>query len=80
MLHNQNQEFRRAVVQCVAGGIALALLTFVGVRLKLDLATTAFLYLIVIVLLSLQGRFFVSAILSFVAVGCLAHYFAPPIS
>jgi PAS domain S-box-containing protein len=78
MLRNQNQEFRRAVVQFVMGGIALAVLTFVGLRLKLDLATTAFLYLIVIVLLSLQGRFLVSAILSFIAVGCLAYYFAPP--
>src|ERR1700732_4888997 len=53
--------------------------TFVCFRLRLNLAVTAFLYLIIIVLLSLQGSFLSSAVVSLIAVGCLAYYFAPPI-
>jgi PAS domain S-box-containing protein len=71
--------FRRALAHGVSGSLALALLTFVCFRLRLDLATTACLYLTVIMLLSLQGRFLVSLVFSLVAVGCLAYYFAPPI-
>jgi PAS domain S-box-containing protein len=69
----------RAVTQFVAGSMALALLIVVCFQLRLDLAPTAFLCLIVIVLLSLQGSFLLSAGLSLIAVGCLAYYFAPPI-
>jgi hypothetical protein len=45
----------RAVVQCLASTIALALLTAVCFRLRINLATTVCLYLIVVVLLCLQG-------------------------
>ncbi len=62
----------RAVVQCLFGGMAIALLTFACFRLRLNLATTVCLYLIVIVLLSLQGSFLSSAVVSLIAVGCLA--------
>jgi C4-dicarboxylate-specific signal transduction histidine kinase len=55
------------------------LLTFVCFRLGLSVGTTACLYLIVIVLLSLQGSFLSSAVVSLIAVACLAYYFAPPI-
>jgi len=78
MLHDQNYRFWRAVAQYLSGSIALALLTFVCFRFQLDLATTAFLYLIAIALLSLQGSFLLSAVLSLIGVGCLAYYFAPP--
>ena len=78
MLHRQSYRFWRAGAQYLSGGIALALLTFVCFRLQLDLATTAFLYLIAIALLSLQGSFLLSAVLSLIGVGCLAYYFAPP--
>jgi PAS domain S-box-containing protein len=67
----------RLVTQCVAGTIALALVTYVCFRLQLNLATTAFLHLIVIVLLSLQGSFLLSAVLSAVA-GALLAWVAPP--
>lgn len=63
----------------VYGAVALASITAVCFRLRFDLATTAFLYLIVIVLLSLNGSFLLSAVLSLMACGCLAYYFAPPI-
>ena len=44
-----------------------------------DLATVAFAYLIVIVLLSLMGSFYVSAVLSIIAVAALIYFFASPI-
>ncbi len=78
MLHRESNRFWRPVAQYLSGSIALALLTFVCFRLQLDLATTAFLYLIAIALLSLQGSFLLSAVLSLIGVGCLAYYFAPP--
>ena len=79
MNHSQIYRFWRSVAQFLLGGIAVALVTFVCLRLRLNLATTVCLYLIVIVLLSLQGRFLSSAVVSIIAVGCLAYYFAPPI-
>jgi len=63
---------RRAVAQCLCGRIALALVTFVFFRLWLDLATVVCLYLIIIVLLFLQGSFLSSAVGLFTAVGCSA--------
>jgi PAS domain S-box-containing protein len=77
MLHNPR--FWRAAAQCLCGSIALALVTFVCFRLRLSLATTLCLYLIIIVLLSLQGSFLSSAVVSLIAVACLMYYFAPPI-
>jgi C4-dicarboxylate-specific signal transduction histidine kinase len=79
MLHNQNYRLWRVVAQCLVGSVAIALLTFVCFRLRLNLATTAFLYLIIIVLVSLQGSFLLSAVFSLIAAGCLSYYFAPPI-
>ena len=78
MLHKRDYGFWRTVAQYVAGGVALALVTVVCLQLQLGLAPTAFLYLIVIALLSLQGSFLLSAVLSLIGVGCLAYYFAPP--
>jgi len=69
----------RAIAQYLSVGFALALITFICFQLRLSLTTATFLYLIVIVLLSLRGSFLASAIVSFVAVGLLDYYFAPPI-
>ena len=54
-------------------------MTLACFRLGLDLATAAFAYLIVIVLLSLMGSFYVSAVLSIIAVAALIYFFASPI-
>ena|ERR1700680_1848710 len=69
----------RAVVQCLAGSTALAFLTAVCFRLRINLATTVCLYLIVVVLLSLQGSFLSSTVVSLIAVACLDYYFTRPI-
>jgi hypothetical protein len=65
----------RAVVQCSAGS-ALELLTFVCLRLRLDVATAVYISLIIVVL-SLRASLLVWAVGSFIAVGRLAFFFAP---
>lgn len=78
-MRNQTLIFWRSAAQFFFGSIALALVTLACFRLEVGLATTAFIYLVVIVLLSQMGSFFVSAILSIVAVASLSYFFAPPI-
>ena len=63
----------------VAGTIALAFATWVCFQLGLNPATTAFVYLIVIVLLSLMDSFISSAIFCVIAVGCLNFFFMEPL-
>jgi PAS domain S-box-containing protein len=48
-------------------------------RLQLNISTAGFLYLIVIVLLSLAGDYVSSVVTSVIAAVCLAYFFAPPI-
>ena len=55
------------------------MVTLVCLRLKADLATTAFIYLAVIVLLSLFGSYFASVFFILMAVAGLAYFFAPPV-
>lgn len=69
----------RSATQYLAGGLSLALLTLLGFRLGLDLPTAAFLYLILVTLLSLMGSFLGSMLFSLAAVACLSYFFAPPI-
>src|SRR2546421_9734070 len=76
--YNQTNRFWRAFAQCLFGSIAIGLMTLVCIRFQFNLGTTLCVYLIVIVLLSLQGSFLSSAVVSFIAVGWLA-YIAPPI-
>jgi two-component system, LuxR family, sensor kinase FixL len=70
---------RRSAEQFLLGSIGLALATFVCFRLGLNLATAAFAYLIVIVLISLIGSTFASVALSIIAVAGLNYLFALPI-
>jgi PAS domain S-box-containing protein len=79
MMPSQIATFRRSAAQCFCGIIALTLVTFVCFRLKADLATTAFIYLAVIVLLSLIGSYLASVVLTLIAVAGLAYFFAPPV-
>jgi PAS domain S-box-containing protein len=77
IMENRNGTFWRAAQQCFFGSIALALVTVACFRLKADLPTTAFIYLAVIVLLSLIGSYFASVVLITIAVAGLAYFFAP---
>ena len=71
MNHNQTYRFWRSAGQCLIGGIAVALVTFVCFRLDVSVTTTALLYLIVVVLASLTGSFVLSVVVSIIAILCL---------
>jgi PAS domain S-box-containing protein len=71
--------FRGSAAQSFCGIIALTLVTFVCLRLKADFATTAFIYLAIVVLLSLIGSYFASVVLILVAIASLVYFFNPPI-
>jgi PAS domain S-box-containing protein len=71
--------FRYLAALWAAGGVALALAAWACFQLNLSFATTAFVFLIVIVLLSLMDSFISSAVFSVVAVGCLDFFFTDPL-
>jgi two-component system, OmpR family, sensor histidine kinase KdpD len=70
--------FRRFLVRTAPGCLLAALLTAACFQFHLSLATTGFLYLIVVVVQSLRGNFASSAFVSVVAVLCLDYFFVPP--
>jgi PAS domain S-box-containing protein len=79
MWHRLTTRISRSAPQSFLAIIALAGLTLVCFRLQLNISTVGFLYLIVIVLLSLSGDYVASVVTSVVAAVCLAYFFAPPI-
>jgi PAS domain S-box-containing protein len=79
MWHRLIPRISRSASQPFLAIIALAGLTVVCFRLQLNISTVGFLYLIVIVLLSLAGDYVASVVTSVVAAVCLAYFFAPPI-
>ncbi len=60
------------------GSILLAGVTWVCIQSGFSLATTAFIYLLVIVMLSLLDSFTASAFFSCAAIGSLCYFFAEP--
>ena len=78
MNHKQTDRFWRSAAQCLLGGIAVALVTFVCFRLNVSITTAALLYLIVVVLASLMGSFVLSAVVSIIAILCLDYFFTEP--
>jgi PAS domain S-box-containing protein len=66
-------------VRFLVGLVALASLTGLCFWLDFRVVSAAFTYLIAVVLLSLAGGSISSIALSFIAVGCLNFFFAPPI-
>src|ERR1700735_3623324 len=61
------------------GLVSLATVTGLYFWLDVPLVAAAFTYLFVLVLLSLVSSLSSLIVLSFVAVGCLSYFFAPPI-
>ena len=66
--------------RCLLAIVALAVVTYACGQLHVPgiLATAALLYMVIIVLLSLSGSFVAAALVSVVAVFCLAYFFFPP--
>ena len=79
MRHNQSDRFWHSAAQSLLGSLGLAVLTFIGYRLQLNLATVCLLYLIVVVLVSLTSGFVPSAFVSLIAIACLNYFFVPPL-
>ena len=79
MSHRLVLRISRSAPQSFLAMIALAGLTFVCFRLQLMISTAGFMYLIVIVLLSLAGDYVASVVTSVVAAMCLAYFFVSPI-
>ena len=71
--------FHPIAAQLLLGIAGLALTTFICLQAGFGLARTAFVYVIVVALLSLFGSFSVSVILSVLAAACLNFFFAPPL-
>ena len=78
------RSYRRSPAKYLAvlwltGGAVLALATWICFQLGLNSATAGFVYLTVIVLLSLADSFLSSAIFSLLAVAALDFFFIPPL-
>ena len=71
--------FWRLAAQCLAGSIAVALLTLIAFKLQVDLTIASLLYLIVVMLMSVTDAVFASIFVSILAVLCLDYFFAPPL-
>ena len=78
-MNHTHLRFWRSAAQCLLGGIAVALVTFVCFRLNVNITTSALLYLIVVVLASLTGSFVLSAVVSIIAILCLDYFFTEPL-
>src|SRR4051812_18700192 len=70
---------RYLVALWLAGTVALACATWICFQLGFNPAATSFVYLIVIVLLSLMDSFISSAVFSVIAVACLNFFFVEPL-
>jgi hypothetical protein len=79
MTRNPTTTLLHEAMRLSLGLLALALLTALCFWLDFNVVSTAFTYLILIVVLSLASGFISLIVLSFIAVGCLNYFFAPPI-
>ncbi len=79
MKWQQVGRWRYLIALWAAGSIALATVTWACLRLDLGIATTGFIYLTVIVVLSLMDSLISSIVFSLIAVGCLDFFFIPPL-
>ena len=69
----------RPIQQLLLGAVGLTLVTLICFRFQVNSTTVALLYLIVIGLVSLQGSFVPSAIVSIIAYICLDAFFTAPL-
>ena len=79
MRFNLVQAFQRSWKLCLIGTGALALLTTVCFRLHALPSVAALLYMVIIVVISLQGRFIPAIFVSLVAICGLDYFFIAPV-
>jgi len=67
------------VQQCAAGTVAVAASTFVAYKLHFPLSAAGFIYLLVVVAISLLYGIWQATFISLIAVSCLNYFFVPPV-
>ena len=75
----QVRTLKKSAQHVVAGSVAVALLTLVCYRARIDLASAIPLYLLLVVFKSLTGDFRSSAIISVLSTACLDFFFTAPL-
>jgi two-component system, OmpR family, sensor histidine kinase KdpD len=71
---------RRSAILFLGGALAaVSLSTWFGFWLRIGLATTGSIYLVVVVVTAVYGGFWTATAISVVAVSCLNYFFVPPI-
>jgi len=69
----------RSGLAALLAGILLTAATAICYRLNVGFASTAFVYFVIVILHSLVGGFFASALISLMASACLDYFFLPPV-
>jgi PAS domain S-box-containing protein len=77
--HKRRPRLRAVASQFLLGIAGVAAITYVCFWVGFGMGRTAFVYLILIALVSLLGTFSVSVVLSIIAVACLNYFFVPPL-
>jgi two-component system sensor histidine kinase KdpD len=69
----------RTLAQCLTASVVLALLTYFGFVLQMNLLTIGLLYLLIVVAVASLFGFWQASLISLLAVACLDYFFLPPI-
>jgi two-component system sensor histidine kinase KdpD len=69
----------RTLAQCLVTSVILALLTYFGFVLHINLLTIGLLYLLIVVAVASLFGFWRASLISLLAVACLDYFFLPPI-
>jgi two-component system sensor histidine kinase KdpD len=75
----EKRSWMQLLTQCTVGCSAIALATLAAFQLHVPLATAGFLYLLIVVIVSLMYGVWQATFVSLVAVSCLNYFFIPPI-
>jgi hypothetical protein len=77
---NRKRRLQAVAAQFLLGITGLALITVACFHLTFGVARTGFAFVILLALVSLQGSFSVSVVLSIAAAGCLTYFSRGPCS
>jgi two-component system sensor histidine kinase KdpD len=69
----------RVLGQCFAAGVVIALPTYLGFKLRVDLTTISFVYLLLVVAMAMFCGFWQASFTSILAVACLDYFFTLPL-
>lgn len=69
----------RFVGRALAGSAAVLVVSYWGVHLHVNLSTTGFVDLLIVVLVAMMSGFWEATVTSLVALTCLNYYFVPPV-